>query len=131
MRRARHTTPILKGCEGKGALGCLFTLVLLGAAAFVGIKAGPPYFTYKSLESDVKTEVSRAGAHVYGDDIIVENILAVAKKDDVPLRKDDIKVDHQGGQLQVTINYSVPVDFVLVATTLNFEIKASSFLGTL
>jgi hypothetical protein len=131
MRFTKHTIPVVKSCDGKGALGCLATLVLLSAAAFVGVKAGPPYFAYKSLEADVNTEVSRAGAHFFNDQTIVENLLDVAKKNSVHLRKEDIKVDRLGGQLQVIIDYSVPMDFILVTTTINFEIKASSFLGAL
>jgi hypothetical protein len=131
MRFTKHTIPVVKSCDGKGALGCLATLVLLSAAAFVGVKTGPTYFTYKSLEADVRTEVSRAGAHFFNDQTIVENLLDVAKKNSVHLRKEDIKVDRLGGQLQVIIDYSVPMDFILVTTTINFEIKASSFLGAL
>lgn len=131
MQSTKHIMPVLKSCDGKGVLGCLATLVLLGAGAFVGVKVGPTYFAYKGLESDVKTEVSRAGAHYFSDQTIVENVLDVAKKNNVRLRKEDIKIDHLGGQLQITIDYSVPVDFVLVATTINFEIKASSLIGSL
>jgi len=131
MQSTKHMIPVLKGCDGKGVLGCLATLVLLSAAAFVGVKIGPTYFAYKGLEADVKTEVSRAGAHFFSDQTIVENILDVAKKNSVPLRKEDVKVEHIGGQLHVVVDYSVPVDLILVATTINFEIKASSLIGSL
>ena len=95
------------------------------------VQAGPPYFAYRSLEGDVKTEVSRAGAHLYSNDILVQNILDIAKKNEILLKKEDIKVERFAGQVQVVIHYTLPVDFIFFARTFDFDIKASSFIGRL
>jgi hypothetical protein len=119
----------LKNCEGKGALGCLFFLVLLGVMAMFAVQAGPTYLAYRSLEGDVKTEVSRAGAHLYSNDVLVQNIMDLAKKNEIRLKKEDIKLERLAGQVQVVIHYAVPVDFILFTHTFDFDIKASSFIG--
>lgn len=131
MRSISNGIHFLKNSEGKGALGCLFFLVLLGVMALFAVQAGPPYFAYRSLEGEVKTEVSRAGAHLYSNDVLVQNILDLAKKEEIRLKKEDIKVERFAGQVQVVIHYAVPVDFILFAHTFDFDIKASSFIGRL
>ena len=131
MRSAARCIMGSKNDEGKGALGCLLSILLLGAAILVGVRVGPPYFAYKSLESDVSTEVSRAGAHFFNDEVLVQNILDVAKKNEIRIKKEDIKVERFAGQVQVVIHYRVPVDLIFLEHTFDFNVKASSFIGTL
>ena len=120
-----------KNCEGKGALGCLISLALLGAGIYVGIQVGPPYFAYKSLQTDVSTEVSRAGAHFLNDEVLTQNVLDVARKNEIQLKKEDVQVQRIAGKVFVTIQYDIPVDLLLTKRTFHFEIKSSSFIGTL
>jgi hypothetical protein len=118
-------------CDGKGAVGCLLTLTLLLAATSVAIKVGPLYYSYSSFESGVKTEASRAGAHFFDDETIIKDILDLAKRNEIRLARENIKVDRFAGQIHLYITYAVPVDFVLYQRNLNFEIKASSLVGAL
>ena len=131
MRYTKHGEYFLDNCEGKGAIGCLVSILLLGAMILFTVQAGPPYFSYRSLEGDVKTEVSRAGAHFYNNQVLLQNILDVAKKNEVPLKNDNIKLERLAGQVTVTIDYSVPVDFIFFERVIDFHIKASSFVGAL
>ncbi len=117
--------------EGKGTAGCLVFLLLLAVCCFVGIIVGPPYFANSGFETDVKAEVSRAGAHYFDDDTVIKDILDLAKRNEIRLKREDIKVERVAGQVYVTIRYSVPVDFMIHQRDLNFEIKASSFIGRL
>ena len=117
--------------EGRGTLGCLFSLVLIGAAAFAAMRAGPPYLAYKNLESDVKTQLSRAGAHFYDDDRILSEVLEIARRNEVRLTRDNVKIDHLGNQLQLAIEYTVPLDLVVYEREVRFEIKAQTFVGRL
>jgi len=131
MRSKGNGIHLLENCEGKGLLGCLFVIVLLGAMAFFAVQAGPPYFAFRGLEGDVKAEISRAGAHLYTDEVIVKNIMDLAKKNDVPIKTKDIKLDRVAGQIQVEIHYTVPVDFILFEHTFSYDIRAASFVGRL
>ena len=119
------------GEHGKGSLGCLFSILLAGAAILIGVRVGPPYFAYKGLEGDVKTEVSRAGARFFNNEVLKQNILDVAKKNEIRLKEDNVKVDRFAGQIHVTIEYSVPVDLIVIEHAFDFKIKVSSFIGTL
>lgn len=111
--------------------GCLFFLLLLVVAVFVGIVIGPPYYSHYGFETDVKAEASRAGAHFFDDETVIKDILAIAKRNEIRLVRENVKIERFAGQLFLTIRYSVPVDFIVYERSLNFEIKASSYIGRL
>lgn len=122
---------ILGNSEGKGSVGCLVSILLLGIMIFFCLNVGPPYFSYKSLEGDVGTEISKAGSHFYSDEILMQNLLDVARKNEVRLKRENVKIERLAGQILVSIEYSVPVDLYVVKHTFDFKIKASSFIGAL
>jgi hypothetical protein len=117
--------------EGKGTAGCLFFFVLLGIAVFVGLRIVPPYFSYASFETDVKTEISRAGAHFFDDETIIKDILDLARRNEIRLTEQNIKIERFAGQVFVTVRYSVPEDLFVYRRNLDFEVKASSYIGKL
>ena len=131
MRTTRQGIHILMDSEGKGTLGCLVSIVLVGILAFLSIQLGPPYFSYKSLEGDVGTEISRAGSRFLSDEVLMQNILDVAKKNEIRLKRENVKIERFAGQVQVFIEYRVPVDLYLFEHIFDFKIKASSYIGTL
>ena len=121
----------LSHSEGKGTLGCMFWMALLAIFVFGGIKVIPLYYAAINFESDLKTEVSRAGSHFYEDEMIIKDILDLAKKDDVTVKAEDIKVQRAVGQIFVFVDWDVPVDFILLEHTLHFDAKTSSYIGRL
>ncbi len=120
-----------KSEEGKGVAGCLFFLLALAIAGFIGFRIGPPYYANKSLEADVKTEASRAGAHFYDDETVMRNVLDLARRNEIPITRENVSVERAAGQIYITIDYSLPIDFLVVERTFNFKIKASSLIGRL
>ena len=123
IRRSAH--------EGKGSLGCLFLLFLFGVAVILGFKLVPLYYANSSFESDVKTEASRAGARFLDDEMVTTDILDLAKRHEIRLKREDIRIERRVSQLRIIVHYTVPVDFVILQRDLHFEINASSFIGRL
>jgi hypothetical protein len=117
--------------EGKGLLGCMTALVLLGVAIYLGITLGPIYYSNYNFESDVKTEVSRAGAHFYDDQTVIRDIIDLGKKNEIRLEKQNIKIERFAGQMHINVNYSVPVDFIVIQKNVGFRVSVSSFVGSL
>jgi len=117
--------------EGKGIVGSLIFSVLLGIAVFLAITLFPVYYANSDLDSGVRMEASRAGAHSFDDETIVKDVLDIAKRHDVRLEKTNIKVQRYAGQVFIEIEYTVPVDLGVTERKLKFHIKASSFVGTL
>ncbi len=122
---------ILRDCQGKGLFGCLISIFLMGVVIFLAIKLGPMYYANYNLETDVKTEVTRAGARFLDNDTIVNDILDMAKKNEIKLTKENVTVERFAGQIHIEVHYAVPADFVFFKRDMNFNISASSFIGTL
>ncbi len=117
--------------DGKGAIGCLISIALLLAAIVIGVKFIPIYYAHSSFETDVKTEISRAGAHFYDDETVIKNVLGVAKRNEIRIGRENIKLERYAGQIEIEVQYSVPVDLFVLERNMEFKIKASSFVGTL
>lgn len=133
MRSIKHheNPSKLQSQDGKSKLGCIFSLLILGAVAFAGVQILPPYYSGKSLETDVKAEVARAGANFMDDETVMNNVLSLARKNEIRIARENVKVERFAGQMFVTIRYTVPLDFFVYKTELPFEIKASSYIGRL
>jgi len=121
----------LRSSEGKGVIGCLLSIVMLAVAIYLGIVLFPIYYSNFNFENDVKTVASRAGAHFLDNQQITKDILSLAKKNEIRIKREDIKLERFAGQLHIRVDYSVPVDFIVMERALNFKIEASSFIGTL
>jgi len=121
----------LRSSEGKGVVGCLLSIVILAAAIYLGIILVPIYYSNFTLENDVKTVASRAGAHFLDNQQITKDIMALAKRSEIQLKQENIKLERFAGQLHIRVDYSVPVDFIIMERDLNFQIEASSFIGAL
>jgi hypothetical protein len=109
----------------------MLSLALIAALALAGMRVLPVYYAVKSFEADMKTEVSRAGAHFYGDEVIINNIVELAKRNELRISREEIKLERLAGQVFVTIHYVTPVDFLILERELSFDMKASSFIGRL
>lgn len=121
----------LRDQEGKGAVGCLLFLLVAAIVIFLAVRIGPSYYSNKSFEADVRTEASRAGANFLSDEAVVKNVLDLARRNEIRLKREDVKVERFAGQLFITIQYSIPVDLIVTERTMDFKIKASSFIGRL
>jgi hypothetical protein len=121
----------LRDSDGKGMLGCMFLIVLIGVAIYLGIVLAPIYYSNFNFESAVKTEISRAGAHFLDDETMTKDILDIARRNEINLKRENISIERFAGQVHVNVHYAVPVDFIVLKRDLVFEIDESSFIGTL
>jgi hypothetical protein len=53
-------------------------------------------------------------------------VLEEAQKEDLPIQAEDIKVAGTGGNIHITVDYSVTVDLKVYQWTLNFHPAASN-----
>ena len=94
-------------------------------AALVGVLAvriGPVYYANKSLEADIRTEASRAGANFHDDETVMRNVMELARRNEVRITRENVKLERFAGQIYITITYSVPVDLFVTQRTFNFKV---------
>ena len=102
----------LSNSEGKGVVGCIVALVLFGVVVYLGIELGPIYYSNFNFEAEVKTTASRAGARSFNDEAIIKDVMDMAKRNEIRLERENIKVDRFAGKLRIIVNYAVPVNFI-------------------
>ena len=122
---------LIQPAEGKGLIGCMLLIVLVGVAIYLGIVLTPIYYSNFNFDSAVKTEVSRAGAHFFDDETLTKNILDIARRNEIRITRENIAIDRFAGQVHVNVQYAVRVDFILFERDLTFKVNASSFIGSL
>ena len=121
----------LRSSEGKGLVGCLLSIVLLAVMIYLGVTLFPIYYQNFNFENDIKTTASRAGSHFFDNETIIKEVLTLAKKNEIRIKRENVKVDRFAGQLHILVIYAVPVDFIILERDLTFKIDASSFIGAL
>jgi hypothetical protein len=109
----------------------MVSIVLFAVAVYLAITLGPIYYSNFNFENGVKTTASRAGARFFTDEMIVTEVLELARRNEIRIAKEDISVDRYAGQVHIVVRYSVPVDFIAFERSLDFKISASSFIGAL
>ena len=112
--------------SGKGRLGCIFGLMILGALAFGLYRIVPPYFSYFQLK-DAVTEIATLaavgslprsdgmpGRSKGGVQDIQEAVSVKAKELEIPLQKEKINVRREGQVVSISVSYMVPIDLLVV-----------------
>ena len=118
------------GDEGKGAIGCIFALLLMVIALFLAIKLGPPYMSHYEFKGEFKQAVSRVAARGMVEENIIKEMIATAEKNKIVLKSENIQIRRFAGQLIITVEYTIPVDFIFMERELRFKLEESSWTAT-
>ncbi len=95
--------------KGEGQAGCLVGLIVLAIGIFIAYKMIPVKVKAAELRQEVVDEAKSAGTH--GDDRIKGAILAKARENNLPVTEDNIKITHRPNEINVTVDYVVPIEF--------------------
>jgi hypothetical protein len=110
-----------RGQEGEGRLKSFLYLAFLIVAVFVGFKTIPAYVSDYQLKDKMTETAKFAIVNRYTEDQIKDNIYRTVQDLDIPAKRDDIKVENTNHGIAITVNYTVPVDFIFYKTDLNFD----------
>ncbi len=114
--------------RGKGNAGCLFGLLMVLALGYLGYKFVPPLVNHYQLKDALKeiavyhtaglgSRIGGAGANAE----IQEAVLKKARELEIPLQKENIKIQREGDVIFITVSYTIPVGLPGRAYNLNFE----------
>jgi hypothetical protein len=102
MRKSRRE-------RGEGNAGCLFGLIVLAIAIFIAYKMIPVKVRAADLRQTITDEAKMAGTH--HDDVIMKQILAKAREQNLPVTEDNVKITRSASEITVEVDYDVPIDF--------------------
>jgi Domain of unknown function (DUF4845) len=107
--------------RGQGRLKGLLYLAFLIIAVFVAVKVVPVYVADYQLKDKMTEQAKFAIVNRYTPDQIRDNIFHTIQDLDIPAKRDDIKVTDTNHGIEISVQYTVPVDFMFYKTDLNFD----------
>ncbi len=100
MRRFRRES-------GEGQVGCLIGLIVFALAIFIAWKMIPVKVKAAEIRQ-VTLDEAKSG---HDDARIIGNILYRARAEDLPITEDNIKIHRGGGNINLQVDYDVPIQF--------------------
>ena len=107
--------------RGEGKLKAIIYTVILFAAVYAAVKVVPAYVAEYELNDKITEQARFAVVNHYTEDQIRDIIFKVIQDLDIPATREDIKVQNTNHGIMISVNYSVPVDFKVYKTELNFS----------
>lgn len=108
--------------RGSGRIGFLFSLAVLGAVIFVGVKVVPVRIDAYQFR-DVLREEARMGALRRNDEDMLRRILNRAEELDIPLDRKNIAVRRSPGRIVVSARYEQAIDLRFTTWVYRFEAR--------
>jgi hypothetical protein len=88
---------------------------------YVAVKVVPVYVAEYQLKDKISEQARFAVVNHYTEEQIRDIIFKVIQDLEIPAKREDIKVENTGRGLQISVNYSVPVDLAVYKTEINFS----------
>jgi hypothetical protein len=116
--------------RGGGKINLIITLLVLGAIIFGAVKIVPVYLANYEFQDAIQTESKFAltGYPKKSTEDIRDDIYKKAQELDIPTTRDAIKlmVDPNSGNVDIGLDYSVPIDLKVYQLTLQFHPHADN-----
>jgi hypothetical protein len=112
--------------RGRSKLNLILTLAVLGAMLFIAVKIVPVYFANYELKDSIETEARFAIANRRSDDDIRDAVFKKVQELGVPAKREDIKVNNQQRFVEITVDYTVPIDLQVYQFPLQFHLQADN-----
>jgi len=107
--------------RGEGKLKAIIYTLILAAAVYAAVKVVPVYVAEYELKDKITEQARFAIVNRYTEDQVRDIIFKVIQDLDIPANREDIKVRNTNHGVMITVNYSVPVDFKVYKTEINFS----------
>jgi len=106
--------------QGEGKAKALAFTAVLFFGIFAAFKLLPPYLAEYEL-SDKMQELARfAVVNRYTDEQIRDHVFKEVKNLEIPLNREDIKVEASAEKVKISVDYRVPVDLLVYRLELHF-----------
>ncbi len=111
---------------GAGRTKAFLSIVFLIIVIFVGIKVIPVYVNDYQLDDYVRQQTPYWLTQRARSDAIQKNVLDKAQELGLPVTADNVKVQAPGSLVNVSLDYTVPVDLLVVTLPLHFTHSAEN-----
>lgn len=109
-----------KAERGEGRMKAIIYTVILVAGIFAAFKLVPLYVANYELKDKISEQARFAVVNRYTDDQIRDILFKTIQDLDIPAKREDIKIAQTRTGLTISVSYTVPVDFKVYKTEINF-----------
>jgi uncharacterized protein (UPF0333 family) len=106
---------------GAGRIKAILSILFLIIVIFVGVKVIPVYVNDYELDDYVRQQTPFWLTQRASPDAILKNVLDKAQDLGLPVTADNVKVRAPGSLVNVTLDYTVPVDLLVATLPLHFS----------
>jgi hypothetical protein len=116
------------GERGGSKISLLFTLIIVGAMVFAAVKIVPVYVSNYQFQDSIAAEsrFALAGYPKKSADDVRDDIFKKAQELGIPAKAEDIRVSMTNGNVEIALDYSVPIDLKVYQFTLQFHPHADN-----
>lgn len=114
--------------HGGSKLKGLFSLAILSGIIFVCVKIVPPYFANYQFQDAIEAEsrFALSGYPKKTNDDIVMDVVKKAQDLGIPAKADDVRLVITNSDVDISLDYSVPIDLIVYQFTLQFHPHADN-----
>ncbi|HTP44859.1 MAG TPA: DUF4845 domain-containing protein [Candidatus Acidoferrum sp.] len=112
--------------HGGSGVKLFFLLILLGAMIFGAVKVVPIYVNNYQMQDAIESEARFAIGNRLAAKDIRDNVWKKVTEIGIPAQQDDLKVTAGQGTVQISLDYTVPVDLLVYKFTLDFHDHADN-----
>lgn len=112
--------------RGEGRFKAIAWTVVLVAVIYAGVKIVPLYVNEYQLRDKMQEEARFAVVNRHSDEQIREVIWREIQDLDIPAKREAIQIENSNREVKISIEYSVPVDFLVYKTELHFSINTAN-----
>lgn len=114
--------------RGGSKLNFLLTIAILGALVFVGVKIVPAYVNNYEFQDSINSEsrFALAGYPKKSVDDIRDDVFKKAQELGIPAKEDDIQVTVDNSDVDIALDYTVPINLAVYQFTLQFHPHADN-----
>ena len=88
-------------------------MIVVGITAFIAIKVVPLMINVGELDREVKILADRGNRREYTDQRIYNDILERASVLDLPVKKENIKIERTRTRIKIWVEYDLTIDFAV------------------
>jgi cell division protein FtsL len=114
------------GERGAGHLKAVIWTVILVAFIYGAVMLIPVLINEYEFQDSLQNIARYASVNRKSNEQIKQAVLEEAQKEDLPVQAADIKVEGNGGNVHINVDYSVTVDLKIYQWTLNFHPDATN-----
>lgn len=115
-----------KGEKGGSRLKTLFALAIVFALVFAAIKIVPIYVTNYQLQDTMQEEATFASVNRKSADDIKADLEKKLTNLGIQVDPKDIQVSAYSGNVQISLEYTIPVDLTVYQLQLHFHPQADN-----